>query len=258
MAGAALAQEKVPFITTPDRVILTMLTLAGVGQSDHLIDLGSGDGRIVITELRRFGASGLGVELVPDLVQRSRAAAQAAGLAERVSFLEQSLFRTDLSRASVVTMYLLPEVNLQLRPRLLDLKPGTRIVSHDWDMGDWLPDRSLTLQVPEKAIGREKRSTVHLWVVPVRVQDLWCGQGLQIEISQRLQAFSASLNAAAASPAAAPLWVWDGQLDGARLQATGLRAEAEAGGMQLINLPGAAARWAGQRLLPAQAGGCPA
>ena len=87
MAGAALAQEKVPFITTPDRVTLTMLTLAGVGQSDHLIDLGSGDGRIVITELRRFGASGLGVELVPDLVQRSRAAAQAAGLAERVSFL---------------------------------------------------------------------------------------------------------------------------------------------------------------------------
>ena len=168
-SGAALAQEEVPFITTPDRVTLAMLTLAGVGPADHVIDLGSGDGRIVITAARRFGATGVGVEIVPDLVQRSRAAAQAAGVADRVSFLEQDLFQTDLSRATVVTMYLLPEVNLQLRPRLLALKPGTRIVSHDWDMGDWLPDRSLTLDVPEKAIGREKKSTIYLWVVPGRV-----------------------------------------------------------------------------------------
>ena len=153
----ALAQDEVPFITTPDRVTLAMLTLAGVGQPDHLIDLGSGDGRIVITAARRFGASGLRVEIVPNLVQRSRAAAQAAGVAERVSFLEQDLFRTDLSRASVVSMYLLPEVNLQLRPRPLDLKPGTRIVSHVWHMGDWRPDHSLTLEVPEKATSREKK-----------------------------------------------------------------------------------------------------
>ena len=167
-AGAARAQDEVPFITTPDRVTLAMLTLAGVGPTDHVIDLGSGDGRIVITAAKHFGATGLGVEIVPDLVQRSQAAAHAAGVADRVTFLAQDLFQTDLSRATVVTMYLLPEVNLQLRPRLLALKPGTRIVSHDWDMGDWRPDRSLTLDVPEKAIGREKRSTVYLWVVPGR------------------------------------------------------------------------------------------
>ena len=165
-AGAARAQEEVPFVTTPDRVTLAMLELAQVGSRDHVIDLGSGDGRIVITAAKRFGASGLGVEIVPDLVRRSREAARSAGVAERAEFREQDLFATDLGRATVVTMYLLPEVNLQLRPRLLALAPGTRIVSHDWDLGDWLPDRTLTVDVPEKAIGREKFSRVHLWQVP--------------------------------------------------------------------------------------------
>ena len=262
LAALAQAQDEVPFITSPDRVTLALLTLAGVGPADHVIDLGSGDGRIVITAARRFGASGLGVEIVPELVQRSRASAQAAGVAERVAFQEQDLFQTDLSRASVVTMYLLPEVNLQLRPRLLALKPGTRIVSHDWDMGDWPPDRSLTLEVPEKAVGREKRSSVHLWVVPARVQGLWCGPGAQLEISQRFQAFSATFSASGSLGGGAwppaPLAVFDGRLDGARLQATGVAARAEAGALQLLSLPGAAARWAGQHFVPAQAGRCPA
>ncbi len=260
--GAALAQDEVPFITTPDRVTLAMLTLAGVGQADHVLDLGSGDGRIVITAARRFGASGLGVEIVPDLVQRSRASAQAAGVADRVAFLAQDLFQTDLSPATVVTMYLLPEVNLQLRPRLLALKPGTRIVSHDWDMGDWQPDRSQTLEVPEKAIGREKRSKIHLWVVPAWVQGLWCGPGVELAISQRFQAFSAtfSIASAPAGPAlpVTPTLVVDGRLDGARLQANGLLAEADPGALQMVRLPGAAARWAGQRFVAAQTGRCPA
>jgi SAM-dependent methyltransferase len=157
--------EEVPFITTPDNVTLEMLKLAGVGPADHVIDLGSGDGRIVITAARRFGASGLGVEIVPDLVRRSRENAKQAGVADRVEFREQDLFETDLSKATVVTLYLLPEVNLQLRPRLQKLKPGTRIVSHDWDMGDWKPDRTITVDAPDKAIGREKSSRIHLWVV---------------------------------------------------------------------------------------------
>jgi SAM-dependent methyltransferase len=106
-----------------------MLQLAAVGPRDHVIDLGSGDGRIVITAARRFGASGLGVEIVPELVQRSRANARTAGVADRVEFREQDLFRTDLARASVITMCLLPAVNLQLRPRLLALAPGTRLVN---------------------------------------------------------------------------------------------------------------------------------
>ena len=168
-AGApARAQEEVPFITTPDHVTLKMLELAGVTARDFVIDLGSGDGRIVITAARVFGARGLGVEIVPELVERSRASARRAGVADRVEFREQDLFATDLSAATVVTMYLLPEVNLQLRPRLLALKPGTRIVSHDWDMGDWPPERTLVVDVPDKAVGREKLSRLHLWRVPPR------------------------------------------------------------------------------------------
>jgi len=156
----------VPFITTPDNVTLAMLELAKVTKDDYVIDLGSGDGRIVITAAKRFGARGLGIEIVPDLVERSRANAVKAGVADRAKFAEQDLFKTDLSKATVVTLYLLPEVNLQLRPLLLKLKPGTRIVSHDWDMGDWKPDRSIVVDAPDKKIGLKKSSTLHLWIVP--------------------------------------------------------------------------------------------
>ncbi|HEY6133810.1 MAG TPA: class I SAM-dependent methyltransferase [Rubrivivax sp.] len=197
LTSAAPAQDEVPFITTPDHVTLAMLQLAHVGPRDHIIDLGSGDGRIVITAARRFGASGLGVEIVPDLVQRSRSTAAKAGVAARAEFLEQDLFKTDLSSATVVTMYLLPEVNLQLRPALLALKPGTRIVSHDWDLGDWAPDETRTLDVPDKPVGREKLSRLHLWVVPASVQGLWCGpRGGSLQLQQTYQRVQGSLSAA--------------------------------------------------------------
>jgi SAM-dependent methyltransferase len=167
LAAPVLAQDvDVPFIVTPDLVTHAMLKLAGVRACDHVIDLGSGDGRIVITAAKQFGATGLGVEIVPDLVHKSRENARKAGVADRVMFVEQDLFATDLARATVITMYLLPEVNLQLRPRLLALKPGTRIVSHDWDMGDWPPDRTIVVDAPDKPIGREKLSRLHLWTVP--------------------------------------------------------------------------------------------
>ena len=186
--------EDVPFITTPDHVTVAMLELAGVGTRDHVIDLGSGDGRIVITAARRFGASGLGVEIVPDLVAQSRDHARRAGVATRTRFEVQDLFATDLAPASVVTMYLLPEVNLALRPRLLALQPGTRIVSHDWDLGDWAPDHTLTLAVPEKTIGREKLSRLHLWTVPARVDGLWCGAGGDtLQLRQQFQAVTGLL-----------------------------------------------------------------
>lgn len=182
------AQEEVPFVVTPDHVTLAMLELAQVGPTDVVLDLGSGDGRIVITAARRFGARGLGVELVPELVQRSRDFARRAGVAERAEFREQDLFKTDLTQASVITMYLLPEVNLQLRPALLRLAPGTRVVSHDWDMGDWPPDRTLTLDVPDKPVGLEKKSRVHLWTVPARVEGLWCaGDGSRLSLAQTYQ-----------------------------------------------------------------------
>lgn len=174
LAPAQLVEE-VPFITSPDNVTLEMLRISRVAAGDHVIDLGSGDGRIVIVAAKRFGATGLGVEIVPDLVRQSIANARDAGVADRVEFREQDLFATDLSPASVVTMYLLPEFNLQLRPRLLALKPGTRVVSHDWDMGDWRPDQTTTVPVPDKKVGLEKSSRIHLWVVPAKVEGLWCG-----------------------------------------------------------------------------------
>jgi len=187
LPALAAPVEEVPFITTPDNVTLEMLQLAQVRAGDHLIDLGSGDGRIVILAARRFGATGLGVEIVPQLVEQSRVAAERAGVADRVQFRVQDLFRTDLSRATVVTMYLLPEVNLRLRPALLQLQPGTRVVSHDWDMGDWKPDRTSVVDVPDKKVGLQKTSKVHLWVVPAQVEGLWCGTGALREFSLRLK-----------------------------------------------------------------------
>jgi SAM-dependent methyltransferase len=169
LTGAAAAQDvDVPFVVTPDNVTREMLKLADVKPGDFVIDLGSGDGRIVIVAARHFGARGLGVEIVPELVAKSRDNASKAGVADRAEFLVQDLFAADLSKATVITMYLLPEVNLQLRPKLLKLKPGTRIVSHDWDMGDWKPDRTIVVDAPDKPIGREKVSRLHLWMVPAR------------------------------------------------------------------------------------------
>jgi SAM-dependent methyltransferase len=260
LAGtAATAQEEVPFITTPDRVTLAMLDLAGVGPSDRLLDLGSGDGRIVITAARRHGARAMGVEIVPDLVARSRVAAQKAGVAARVEFLEQDLFKTDLAWATVITMYLLPEVNLQLRPSLLKLIPGTRIVSHDWDMGDWLPDRTITLDVPEKVIGREKRSRVHLWWVPAPVAGLWCGPGGQhLKLDQRFQSVMGRLEAGSLSSMA------QGQISGKTLTLQGLNSELRMewtgpGQMRLVNASGLWSQGAMNRVWhqPGTASTCP-
>jgi SAM-dependent methyltransferase len=166
----------VPFVVTPDEVVERMLRIAEVGPGDRLIDLGSGDGRIVIRAAQKYGARGTGIEIDPSLIARSVASAQAAGVASRVDFLAQDLFDADLSRASVITMYLLPEVNLKLRPRLLALAPGTRIVSHDWDMGDWQADETQELRVPEKSTGRDGRAKISLWLVPADAHGRWVSE----------------------------------------------------------------------------------
>ncbi len=269
-ASASQAQDEVPFITTPDQVTLTMLGMAQVGPQDQLIDLGSGDGRIVITAARRFGASGLGVEIVPELVQRSLNSATTAGVQDRVQFRVQDLFATDLSAATVVTLYLLPELNLQLRPRLLALRPGTRIVSHDWDMGDWQPDRTQQVDVPDKAVGREKFSRVHLWTVPAAVHGWWCSGSASLHISQRFQAFSATLMArptasAMVDASVSPPLVFDGRLHGANgralapAQASLSWRSGPAGqpaSLMLGGLTGAAAALAEQRFSPAAGPDC--
>ena len=185
--AAARAQDEVPFVTSPQPVTMAMLELAGVRADDVVLDLGSGDGRIVIAAAQHFGAHGLGVELSPGLVQRSRDNAAGAGVAARAQFRVQDLFETDLTVASVITMYLLPEVNLQLRPKLLALQPGTRIVSHDWDLGAWQPDRTVVVDAPDKPVGLDKSSRVHLWIVPAPLAGQWCAAGHGLRLEQTFQ-----------------------------------------------------------------------
>jgi SAM-dependent methyltransferase len=161
VAGCIHPRADVPYVQTPHEVVAQMLRLAGVGRNDVVYDLGSGDGRLVIAAARDFGARGVGVEIDPRLVARSVESARRAGVGGRVTFREQDLFQTDLADATVVTLYLSPALNLRLRPKLLrELRAGARIVSHDFDMGDWPPARALRIDV------RERASQVYLWVVP--------------------------------------------------------------------------------------------
>ena len=189
----ALAQdarpiEEVPYIRTPQAVVDKMLELAGVRGTDFLIDLGSGDGRVVITAAKRYGARGLGVELDSNLVAEATRRAKEAGVADRVSFEERDLFGVDLRPATVVTMYLLPEYNLRLRPKLLaQLRPGARVVSHDWDMGDWQRDLKAEIPVPEKPVGLLKSSNVYVWIVPARLEGRWSfavAEGTTLELAE--------------------------------------------------------------------------
>ena len=162
----------VPFVVSPEEVVDRMVGIARTGPGDFLIDLGSGDGRVVIEAARR-GANALGVDIDPALVALARGNAARAGVGQRTHFETRDIFETDLSRASVITMYLLPEVNLKLMPKLLALKPGTRIVSHDWDMGEWEPDETITLRTPEKTVGADLRSHIYLWLVPADLRGRW-------------------------------------------------------------------------------------
>ena len=154
----------VPYVVTPQNVVDAMLELAAVGPHDNLLDLGSGDGRIVITAAARWGTQGLGIDNDPSLIEIARRSAQRAGVADKARFREQDLFETDLTQATVITMYLLPDVNMKLRPRLQKLRPGTRIVSHDWHMGDWAPQRTVEVPSPGKAVAPRDKSRLMLWV----------------------------------------------------------------------------------------------
>lgn len=185
-AATARAQFNydVPFVPTPPVVVEEMLRLAKVGRDDFVMDLGSGDGRILIAAARKFGARGIGVDLDPDRIEESTYNAQIQGVADRVTFEQQDLFKFDLGRATVITMYLLPSVNMKLRERLYNLKPGTRIVAHDFDLEDWRPDQKSTV-----------RKNVFLWIVPAKIDGRWrttialpAGERLyDLEIRQKFQ-----------------------------------------------------------------------
>jgi SAM-dependent methyltransferase len=165
MPHAETIREKpldVPYVPTPEIVVAKMLELVKPTKDDVLYDLGSGDGRIVIEAARRFGTRGVGIDLNPERIKEANENAEQANVADRVRFVLGDIFEANISEATIVTMYLLPDVNLRLRPKLLaQLGPGSRIVSHDYDLGDWTPQTTVTVKNPG---GREH--TVHFWVVP--------------------------------------------------------------------------------------------
>lgn len=164
-----------PYVPTPQVIVDRMLQFAGVSATDFVVDLGSGDGRIVRTAAKSIGASGFGVDIDGELVERSNAAAQKEGVSSRARFFQQDVFKADLSKATVVTLYVLPSMMTSLRPKLLsELRPGTRIVSHDYHFQEWLPDNRVSFDVPEKkeAVGFSSTS-LYLWVVPASIGGRW-------------------------------------------------------------------------------------
>jgi hypothetical protein len=174
----------VPYIASDLQVVDAMLGLAQIRPDDTVIDLGSGDGRILISAARSLGAHGIGVDIDPARIRESTANAQEAGVAGRVTFRQQDLFETPLGDADVLTLYLLQEINLRLRPRILSqMRPGTRVVSHDFDMGDWHWDQ-------RQRVGN---ATIYLWIVPVRIDGAWVlnagGQSYPLVIEQHYQQF---------------------------------------------------------------------
>ncbi len=174
--GACAAEASVPYVPTPQAVVERMLTMAGMTAQDYLIDLGSGDGRIVVTAAKKYGVRGFGVDLNPVRISEANENARKNGVTDKVAFYQRDLFETDLSNATVITMYLLPRVNLQLRPKLLELKPGTRLVSHDFDMGDWKADASVRMEASDKFSGAGGDSDIYFWVVPAKTAGSWRSQ----------------------------------------------------------------------------------
>ncbi|MDP8993408.1 MAG: 50S ribosomal protein L11 methyltransferase [Pseudomonadota bacterium] len=220
--AAAIPEDEldVPYVPTPMRVVERMLDMADVGPGDYLIDLGSGDGRIAITAAQR-GARALGVDIDPVRIREAATAARFAGVETRAGFRLQDLFETPLRQATVITMYLLPEVNLRLRPRILtELRPGTRVVSHNFDMGDWRPDAEAEIDA----------SRLFFWIVPAVVGGSWSltladGAVLPLELDQRFQDVTGTLGGV--------------PVEGARL--SGTRFRFAAGGRTFHALVGAAA-----------------
>jgi len=182
------AGKDVVWVPTPDAVVERMLRMARVGKNDYVIDLGSGDGRTVIMAAQKFGARAMGIEYNPDMVALSNRNAQKAGLGDKVKFVKADLFETDFSQATVITMYLLPAINIKLRPKILDMRPGTRIASHAFNMEDWQPDQTATVE------GRD----AYLWIVPAKVAGRWklavpAGNGeqaWQVTLEQQFQKIS--------------------------------------------------------------------
>lgn len=191
-----------PYVPTPQVVVDQMLRFGRVNASDYVMDLGSGDGVIVLTAARQMKASGMGIEIDPELVKLANAEAKKHGVSDRASFQVMDVFKADLSRATVVTLYLLPGMMLNLRSKIFDeLRPGTRVVSHDYHFGDWEADDRLTFDVPEKEkINGVPSATLYLWTIPAKVGGRWqikvdgSAQSHDVEFSQRFHITNGTLN----------------------------------------------------------------
>lgn len=190
-----LGQEgkDVKWIPTAQALVDKMLDMAKVTPQDFVIDLGSGDGRTVITAAKR-GARALGIEYNRDMVELSKRNAASAGVADKAQFVERDLFETDFSQATVITMFLLEELNLRLRPLILNLKPGTRVVSNSFTMGEWAADETATVDRKE---GCDYYCTAYLWIVPVKVEGTWTLPQGELTLKQSFQTFSGTLKSGA-------------------------------------------------------------
>ena len=203
--GASGVDEKRtggPYVPTPQIVVDEMLKIGRVGPGDFVVDLGSGDGVIVLTAAQRLKAQGFGVDIDPELVKLSNNEAKIRGIADRAAFYVQDVFKADISKATVVTLYLLPGMMINLRPKILkELKPGTRVVSHDYHFDDWSPDDQFTWDVPEKEkINGVPRATVYLWIVPARIAGRWqlslatpAREKFELELKQQYQSINGAV-----------------------------------------------------------------
>ena len=195
--------KDVVWVPTPQELVNKMIEMAKVTPDDFVIDLGSGDGRTVITAAK-IGAKATGIEYNPDMVALSKENAKKEGVGDKAEFIQADLYETDLSKATVITMFLLPEINLKLRPRLLDLKPGTRIVSNTFTMGEWEADQEVTTEE-----NWNSWNTAYLWIIPAKVGGKWkLGNG-ELELTQEFQFVRGTLNSGGKS-----LTVTDGRLNG--------------------------------------------
>jgi len=235
IAVAEHQQTDVPFVPTPDEVVMEMLKMANVGKNDVLYDLGCGDGRIVITAVKKFGCRGVGIDIDPQRIKESRENAKQAGVSDKVKFIQENLFTAEIKEATVVTLYLLSEVNLRLRPRLFqELSPGTRVVSHEFSMGKWEPEVSSTVKTGETPVSDYFDQNVEdywnthnvlFWIIPGNVTGTWELTIPDISVPNELtlkldQEFQQVKGKAFEGTSEIPLSIEDGKIKGDKLHFT--------------------------------------
>jgi len=230
--------KDVIWVPTPQALVDKMLDMAKVTPKDYVIDLGSGDGRTVITAAKR-GSKALGIEYNPDMVELSKRNAAKEGVSDKASFVKADLFESDFSQAQVITMFLLPDINIRLRPKILDLKPGTRIVSNSFTMGDWAADETANVKD-----GCASYCTALLWIVPAKVEGSWQTPQGELTLKQTYQMLTGTLKSGAASSA-----ITNGKLNGDQItfSAGGVEYSGRVSGNTIEGLAKTGAAWKATR-----------